>query len=105
MIRNGHTEEDIFHKYAPIEIKAYFVEARLHEIEQMRDSALTNRVAEADNKGFKEFKKSLDVAVADLQSEVETQTLDIYNMRSDNGAADFFNSASKLIATVKAQRG
>ena len=95
----------MFDKYAPIEIKAYYVEARLHEIEQMRDNTLANRVAEADNKGFKEFKKSLDVAVADMQCEVETQKLDLFNMRSDSGASEFFASASKLIATVKAQRG
>lgn len=73
----------------------------MNEIEGMRDNALTSRVAEANDKGFKEFKKSLDTAVTELQNEVVTEKLELFDMRSDNGATNFFTSASRLIAAAK----
>jgi len=76
----------------------------LFEIEQMRERALAARVAGAENKGFKEFRSSLDTAITDLRTEVETEKVDVYNLRSEGGASAFFKSAQQLIDQAKKRR-
>jgi len=70
----------------------------------MRERALCSRVAEADNKGFKSFKESLDKSVNALQAEVETAKQQVFDLRSNKGASAFFDSASKLLASAKNQK-
>jgi hypothetical protein len=74
------------------------VEARLFEIEQMREKALTSRVAETDNKNFKEFTRNLDKAVSELQAEVDSTVIDMYDLRNEKGAEGFFNKVRAMIS-------
>lgn len=82
------------------EIQAFYTECRLAENDALINSMLAARCANATDKGYKDFKKSLDSITSELRKEVEGETVDGDSLKGKKGG--FSNLFQKVLELTKA---
>lgn len=92
MISNGHNRTEIYEDYDIHEINLFYTACLARRQEDLRSGAVAARVSQADQKGWREFTKSVDEAIKSLVlPKPDTKTL-----KNEKAMAGFFQQLAKV---------